>query len=122
MHERATTDLVINALVMAIGRRHPDHDVVHHSDRGSVYTSLRFANCLEDYGLVALFGSVGDAYDNAAMGSFWATLKRELAWIHQRQRWFSRAQLRGALFDYIEAFYNRERHEAGLDHRTPAEV
>jgi transposase InsO family protein len=67
MHERATTDLVINALVMAIGRRQPDHDVVHHSDRGSVYTSLRFANHLEDYGLVASFGSVGDAYDNAAM-------------------------------------------------------
>ena len=122
MHERATTDLVINALVMAIGRRQPDHDVVHHSDRGSVYTSLRFANHLEDYGLVASFGSVGDADDNAAMESFWATLKRELAWIHQRRHWPSRSELRAALFDYIEAFYNRERRQAGLDHRTPAEV
>ena len=122
MHERATTDLVINALVMAIGRRSPNGEVVHHSDRGAVYTSLRFANHLEDSGLVASFGSVGDAYDNAAMEAFWATLKRELAWIHQRRRWASRAELRAALFDYIEAFYNRARHQARLDHRTPNEV
>lgn len=122
MRERATTDLVIDALVMAIGRRQPESEVVHHSDRGSIYTSLRFANQLEDYGLVASFGSTGDAYDNAAMEAFWATLKRELAWIHQRQRWGTRADLRGALFDYIETFYNRDRHQAGLDHRTPAEV
>jgi transposase InsO family protein len=107
---------------MAIGRRHPNREVVHHSDRGSVYTSLRFANHLEDHGLVASFGSTGDAYDNAAMEAFWATLKRELAWIYQRRSWSSRAELRAALFVYIEAFYNRSRHQAGLDHRTPAEV
>ena len=59
---------------------------------------------------------------NAAMEAFWATLKRELAWIHQRRSWSSRAELRAALFDYIEAFYNRTRHQARLDHRTPAEV
>ena len=122
MHTRATTDLVIDALVMAIGRRHPDGAVVHHSDRGSVYTSLRFSNHLEDYGLVASFGSTGDAYDNAAMEAFWATLKRELAWIHQREHWTSRTALRAALFDYIETFYNRARHQARLDHRTPSEV
>jgi transposase InsO family protein len=78
--EPATTDLVIDALVMAMGRRRPEREVVHHSDRGSVYTSLRFANHLGDYRLVASFSS------------------------------------------YIEAFYNRGRHQAGLDHRTPAEV
>lgn len=122
MSERARTDLVLDALVMAITRRHPDGEIIHHSDRGSVYTSLRFANHLEDLGLVASFGSTGDAYDNAAMESFWATLKRELAWIHQCQRWSSRAELRAALFDYIEIFYNRSRHQAGLEHRTPSEV
>lgn len=121
MHERATADLVIDALVMAIQRRDPD-GVTHHSDHGSVYTSLRFANHLEDYGLVASFGTVGDCFDNAAMEAFWATLKRELAWIHGRQRWSSRAELRGALFDYIEVFYNRARHQARLDHHTPAEA
>ena len=122
MHTRATADLVIDALIMAIGRRQPDGEVVHHSDRGTQYTSLRFANHLEDYGLIASFGSTGDAYDNAAMEAFWATLKRELAWIHRSRRWRSRAELRAALFDYIETFYNRQRHQAGLDHRTPAEV
>lgn len=85
-------------------------------------STLRFANHLEDYGLLASFGSTGDAYDNAAMEAFWATLKRELAWIHRQQRWASRAALRSALFDYIEVFYNRGRHQAGLDHRTPAEA
>jgi transposase InsO family protein len=121
MRERATTDLVIDALVMAIERRQPAGPVIHHADRGSVYTSLRFANHLEDYGLLASFGSTGDAYDNAAMEAFWATLKRELAWIHRQQRWSSRARLRGALFDYIEVFYNRARHQVRLDHHTPAE-
>jgi hypothetical protein len=56
------------------------------------------------------------------MESFWATLKRELAWIHHRHRWDNRAELRRAPFDYIEAFYNRDRHQTGLGHRTPAEV
>lgn len=121
MHERATADLVIDALVMAIQRRDPD-GVTHHSDHGSVYTSLRFATHLDDYGLVASFGSVGDCFDNAAMEAFWATLKRELAWIHGRRRWSSRAELRVALFDYIEVFYNRARHQARLDHQTPAEA
>lgn len=122
MNERATSDLVIDALVMAIGRRRPDSEVVHHSDRGTQYTSLRFANHLEDHGLVASFGSTGDAYDNAAMEAFWATLKRELAWIHHRHRWTTRAELRVALFDYIETFYNRDRHQARLGHQTPAEI
>jgi transposase InsO family protein len=121
MRERATADLVIDALVMAIDRRQPAGRVVHHADRGSVYTSLRFANHLEDYGFVASFDSTGDAYDNAAMEAFWATLKRELAWIHGQHRWSSRAALRSALFDYIEVFYNRQRHQARLDHHTPAE-
>ena len=122
MNERSTSDLVIDALVMAIGRRRPNGDVIHHTDRGTQYTSLRFANHLEDHGLVASFGSTGDAYDNAAMESFWATLKRELAWIHRRQRWPSRAELRVALFDYVETFYNRQRHQARLDHQTPSET
>ncbi len=86
------------------------------------YTSIEFTNRLADWGLAGSYGSVGDYYENAAMEAFWATLKRELAWIHRRQRWSSRPALRAALFDYIEAFYNRSRHQAGLDHRTPSEV
>jgi transposase InsO family protein len=96
--------------------------VLPRSIESGQYTSLRFANHLEDLGLVASFGSTGDAYDNAAMEAFWATLKRELAWIHHRSHWHSRAALRAAVFDYIEIFYNRQRHQAGLNHRTPAET
>lgn len=61
MGKRQTTDLVIGALVMALGRRHPD-ELVHHSDRGSQYTALEFTNRLADWGLVASCGSTGDAY------------------------------------------------------------
>jgi putative transposase len=64
-------------------------------------------------------GSTGDAYDNAAVEAFWATLKRELAWIHQRTTWNTRAELRTALFDYIEAFYNPQRIQQRLGHHSP---
>jgi transposase InsO family protein len=73
---------------------------------------LDFTNRLEDLGLVPSYGSVGDALDNAAMETFWATLKRELVWTTGITRFETRAQLRTALFDYIEIFYNRERHQA----------
>ena len=59
--------------------------MVHHSDRGAAYTLLAFSQRLADLGLVASFGSTGDCYDNAAVEAFFATLKRELAWIHGRR-------------------------------------
>lgn len=86
-----------------------------------VYTSLAFGHRLADYGLAQSFGSTGDAYDNAAVEAFWATLKRERSWIHRRSTWATRAELRGALFDYIEAFYNPERIQRRLDHHSPAD-
>jgi transposase InsO family protein len=61
----------------------------------------------------------GDCYDNAAVESFFATLKRELAWIHATKTWATRAALRTALFDYIEGFYNPERIQQRLDYRSP---
>jgi putative transposase len=121
MSARPDTDLVTDALIMAFQRRRPDRRVVHHSDRGSIYTSLAFSHRLADYGLAQSFGSTGDAYDNAAVESFWATLKRELSWIHQRSTWDTRNDLRGALFDYIEAFYNPQRIQRRLDHHSPAD-
>jgi transposase InsO family protein len=119
MSARPDTDLVTDALIMAFQRRRPDRRVVHHSDRGAIYTSLAFGHRLADYGLAQSFGSTGDCYDNAAVEAFWATLKRELSWIHQRSTWATRDQLRGALFDYIEAFYNPERIQRRLDHHSP---
>ena len=121
MGERQTTDLVVSALVMALARREPSGELVHHSDKGSQYTSLEFANRLKDWGLTASFGSTGDAYDNAAMESFWAGAKREIEFFHGPLRNHTRSQMRTIIFDYVEVFYNRARHQAKLGHRTPAE-
>jgi putative transposase len=121
MGERQTTDLVVSALVMALSRRRPDGELVHHSDKGPQYTSLDMADRLSDWGLSASFGSTGDAYDNAAMESFWATAKREIEFLHGPVRQLAKSQLRTIIFEYVEVFYNRERHQAILGHLTPAE-
>jgi putative transposase len=122
MGQRQTSDLVVNALVMALTRRDPDDDVVHHADRGSQYTSLTFSNSLADWGVTPSFGATGVCWDNAAMESTWATIKRDIRHIHGPWEDMTRSQLRTILFDYIETFYNRSRHQARLGHRTPAEV
>jgi transposase InsO family protein len=120
MSNRQTTELVINAVVMAVERRNLDGKVVHHSDRGCQYTSFGFTQRLSDLGLVQSFGSTGDCYDNAAMESFWATLKREMQHIHGIVVWPTRAALKTAIFDYIEVFYNRQRNQERLGHLPPA--
>lgn len=122
MGERQTTDLVVNALVMALARRDPDSELIHHADKGPQYTSVEFTNRLADWNLRASYSSTGDCFDNAAMESVWATLKREVRHLHGDWRQLTRSQLRTILFDYIETFYNRARHQARLGHRTPTET
>ena len=122
MGERQTTDLVVNALVMALARRVPEGDLLHHADHGSQYTSLEFTNRLVDWNVTASYGSVGDCFDNAAMESTWATIKKEIRHIWGPWEQLTRSQLRTILFEYIEVFYNRQRHQARLDHRTPDEA
>lgn len=122
MGERQTTDLVVNALVMALARRDPHDHLLHHADKGPQYTSLEFSNRLEDWNVQPSFGSTGDCFDNAAMESTWATIKREITHIHGDWTQLTRSQLRTVLFDYIETFFNRTRHQARLGHRTPAET
>jgi transposase InsO family protein len=121
MSERRTAELCVDALVMAIRRRRPAKGVIHHADHGSQYTSLLFCDRAHDEDVRLSFGRVGTAADNAAIEAFWSTLKRELRFLYGRRVWPDRASLRAALFDYIEVFYNRERHQAWLAHRTPAE-
>ncbi len=104
---------------MAVARRDPAIPPLHHSDKGCQYTSLDFTNRLHELVLVPSYGSTGDCDDNTAMETFWATLKRELSWIHGPLLYMNRARLRSALFDYIEIFYNRERAQAGLGHLSP---
>ena len=120
MATTVNAELVTDALMMAFHRRRPDRRVVHHSDRGAVYTSLAFSQRVAELELDQSFGSTGDCYDNAAVESFFATLKRELAWIHETKTWATRAELRTALFDYIEGFYNPERIQHRLGQRSPA--
>jgi len=122
MSTRQTADIVVNALVMALARRQPDGKVIHHADRGSQYTSGDLALTMADHDVSASFGRTGVCWDNAAMESTWATIKREIRHIHGDWETMTRSQLRTVLFDYIETFYNRRRHQARLGHRTPAEA
>jgi putative transposase len=112
------TELVVDALQMAIARRKPAPGLVHHSDRGVQYTSLSFGKRLEDEGLVPSMGRVGSAYDNALAESFVATLKTELLY---RSCWPTRQVARTAIFEYIEGFYNTRRRHSALGHLSPAE-
>ncbi len=121
MSDRRTAELCVDALVMAIRRRRPSSGVIHHADHGSQYTSILFCDRAHDEDVRLSFGRIGTAADNASMEAFWSTLKRELRFLHHRRVWADRASLRIALFDYIEIFYNRERHQARLAHQTPVE-
>jgi transposase InsO family protein len=121
MSSSPDADLVIDALLMGFQRRRPDQKIVHHSDRGAVYTSLAFGTRAAELGVTRSFGSTGDCYDNAAVESLWATLKRDLNWIYGRKTWTQRDLLRSAIFDYIEGFYNPERIQKRLGYRSPAD-
>jgi putative transposase len=112
------TELVVDALQMAIARRKPAPGLVHHSDRGVQYTSLSFGKRLEEEGLVPSMGQVGTAYDNALAESFVATLKTELLY---RNAWPTRQAARTAIFEYVEGFYNPRRRHSALGHLSPAE-
>lgn len=112
------TELVADALEMALRRRRPSAGLIHHSDHGCQYTSLAFSRRLRLAGLVPSMGSVGDAYDNAVVESFFGTLKREL--VH-RHRWTTRQELVTAVFAYIEGFYNRRRRHSFNGHLSPAQ-
>jgi putative transposase len=112
------TEIVVDALQMAIARRKPAPGLVHHSDRGAQYTSLSFSKRLEDEGLLPSMGRVGSAYDNALAESFLATLKTELLY---RNTWPTRQAARTAIFEYIEGFYNTRRRHSALGYLSPAE-
>jgi transposase InsO family protein len=97
------TELVVDALQMALARRRPEPGLIWHSDQGSQFVSLTFGQACGKAGIARSMGSRGDCYDNAVAESFFATLKKEL--VH-RQSWPTRRELTSAVFDYVEAFYN----------------
>jgi putative transposase len=100
-------------------RRRPAAGLLHHSDRGCQYTSKEYRKALANLGVTVSMSRTGNCWDNAVAESFFATLKSEL--IHRRQ-WRNRNELRSALFEYVELFYNRRRMHSSLDYRTPAET
>lgn len=117
--DRCDTDLILGALEYAVWTRNVHSgQVVHHSDRGSNYTSLRFGQRLGDHGILASMGSVGDSYDNALMENFFSTLKTELVY---RKSWRRREEAENELFAYIDGWYNTERIQARLGWLSPDE-
>jgi transposase InsO family protein len=113
------TDLVLGALEYAAWHRdYTQQDLIHHSDKGSNYTSFEFGKRLRLNGIRASMGSTGDSYDNALMENFWSTLKIELVF---GNTWATRGQAENALFDYIDGWYNPRRIQKGLGWRSPQE-
>jgi putative transposase len=111
------TELVVGALEMAVWNRRPGEGVIHHSDHGCQYTSLRFGAHCQAVGIRCSRGSVGDCYDNAMAESFFATLECELL---ARQTFGTHIEARTALFEYLEVFYNRQRRHSALGYLSPA--
>jgi putative transposase len=109
------TDLVLDALNMALQQRRPQ-GVIHHSDRGSQYTALAFGQRCLEMGVQPSRGAVGSAYDNAMAESFFATLECELL---DRRRFRTQAEARVAIFRYIEGWYNPHRRHSSLDLLSP---
>lgn len=118
MRERMTSDLVVDALQMAVTQRQPPAGLMHHSDRGSQYASGAFQQMLAAHGMVCSMSRKGEVYDNAVMESFYATLKRELV---SFDRYATRDEARKVIFEWIEVFYNRRRLHSSLGYKSPAD-
>jgi len=118
LEDNMRTELVVDALEQALQRRRPQHGLVHHSDQGSQYVSLAFGRRCRLAGIEQSMGSRRSAYDNAVCESFFKTLKSDLI---DRRSWPDKAELRTAVFDYIECFYNRQRRHSSLDYHSPTE-
>ena len=114
----ATEDaaLVELALRMAVARRNPEAGLLHHSDRGSEFTSDRYQAALQELGIQVSMSRTANCWDNAAMESFFATLSKECT---DRVRFQTRQQARSAIFEYLECFYNPVRVHSTLQYVSP---
>ena len=116
MSSRLATQIVLDALAMAVEQRRPTEAVIHHSDQGCQYTSTEFGKRCREAGVHPSMGSVADCYDNAMCESFFATLECELL---DRVRFADRAKAELAVFDFIEGFYNTHRRHSALGYLAP---
>lgn len=117
MANHMRTELITDCLNMAITNRRPPKGLIHHSDRGSQYTSYRFQNKLVINDIQASFTGDGACLDNARIESFWATLKKELECL--KTPFKSRDEARDAITEYINIYYNGKRIHSSIDYRTP---
>ena len=117
MSSRLATQIVLDALGMAVDQRAPAEGVIHHSDQGCQYTSTEFGKRCREAGVRLSMGSVADCYDNAMCESFFATLECELL---DRMRFVDGEQAELAVFDFIEGFYNTHRRHSALGYLSPA--
>jgi putative transposase len=115
MGARQRTQLVLDAMNMAVTQRKPS-DVIHHSDQGSQYTSVAFGLRCKEMGVRPSMGSVGDCFDNAMCESFFATLECELL---DRRKFKTKAEARIACFEFIEGWYNPSRRNSALGYKSP---
>ena len=118
MQSRMSAELVTDALVMALWRRRPGQALLHHSDQGSQYTSALFQRLLELHGIECSLSRRGDCWDNAAMESFFSSLKSERL---NRRTYRNRDDVRANVFSYIEQFYNPRRRHSTLGYVSPME-
>ena len=118
MSAAMTAQLVTDALVMAIWRRGKPHALLHHSDRGSQYTSEQFQQLMADHAVVCSMSRSGNVWDNAAMESFFSSLKTERT---ARKTYRTRDEAKADVFDYIERFYNPKRRHSTIGYLSPVE-
>jgi putative transposase len=116
MDQRMTAHLVQRALTMALWRRGAVRGLLLHSDRGCQYACGDYQRLLRDQGITCSMSRTGNCYDNAAMESFFGTLKQEL--VHH-ERYITREQARASIFEYIEVFYNHQRKHSAINYQTP---
>ena len=116
MSKDMTAQLVTDALMMALWRRGRPEQLMHHSDRGSQYTSESFQRLLKDMGITCSMSRSGNVWDNSAMESFFSSLKTERT---ARKVYRTRDQARADVFDYIERFYNPKRRHSTLGGISP---
>jgi putative transposase len=114
-----STQLPLTALESALNKRRPNAGLLFHSDRGCQYTSAAHRERLAEAGITVSMSRKGNCWDNAVAESFFATVKKDV--VHRRD-WSSRLELREALFEYIEVFYNRRRLHSSLDYKTPEKI
>jgi transposase InsO family protein len=134
MADHMKADLCLDALIMALARRKPNlagdkeggggsegsgGGLIHHSDRGVQYACGAYRELLDSRGLACSMSRRGDCYDNAAMESFWATLKTEL--VYPGGGYATRAQATASIFKWIECWYNRKRRHSALGYKSPDE-